>query len=267
MSLSLKKQAFSLASSENTPVLVRHHQFILLASDFFTRMTRSPTSTLSAAENSTPHNIKSQLSKNQGSFFEYIGTQDIRIPPRGPMSGVASEPIRSDEKQLDTSRHGSQAATQGQRHDRIPSSLRSEPVTSSDGGDTPVEIDISAGQKMLSAVSGSLLTSLHLPSNETPRLSRGSLIFPRTSASRHAAAKSSGSTTPPTSAWSRPRHPPPSPSNPYPLPQRPIASSTRPVERRTLRQSMDFAKSPATKGLSPCGVGSRPPSSWQSLPM
>ena len=52
---------------------------------------------------------------------------------------------------------------QGQRHDRIPDQGGHHQVSmasQSGGGMGDVEVDISAGQKMLSAISGSLLTSL-----------------------------------------------------------------------------------------------------------
>ena len=50
---------------------------------------------------------------------------------------------------------------QGQRHDRMPStSDKVSSLTSIDAGQEAMERDISASQKMLSAVSGSLLTSV-----------------------------------------------------------------------------------------------------------
>lgn len=79
------------------------------------------------------------------------------------MSGFASEPVRTDER-------AEHAAPQDgisvigndhdrQRHDRSqsnPNSIQASVTRDGDNG----EIEISAPQKMLSAVSGSLLTSL-----------------------------------------------------------------------------------------------------------
>lgn len=81
------------------------------------------------------------------------------------MSGFASEPVRSDEHELATGRHGGENFTLGQGHDRIPEggcSGRSTSMTMNQMSDTEQEIEteITASQKMLSAVSGSLLTSL-----------------------------------------------------------------------------------------------------------
>ena len=79
------------------------------------------------------------------------------------MSGFASEPVRSEEHELASVRDGTQSALQGQRHDRIPSdSGRGNSVTMvrMDNIEPEKETEISASQKMLSAVSGSLLTSL-----------------------------------------------------------------------------------------------------------
>lgn len=76
------------------------------------------------------------------------------------MSGFVSEPARSDEA-LTTTSHGEKRYTRGQRHDRLPGdSSRTATMTMNDADELPPETDISAGQKMLSAVSGSLLTSL-----------------------------------------------------------------------------------------------------------
>ena len=79
------------------------------------------------------------------------------------MSGVVSEPSRSDEQKLATSRDGD-TEYRGQRQYRIQdTSAEVNPVTmneSKEQGAENVETDISAVQKMLSAVSGSLLTSL-----------------------------------------------------------------------------------------------------------
>jgi hypothetical protein len=54
------------------------------------------------------------------------------------------------------------AAPEGQRHDRFSddTSLYGPPTDSVPGRDHNGDIEISAGQKMLSAMSGSLLTSL-----------------------------------------------------------------------------------------------------------
>ena len=79
------------------------------------------------------------------------------------MSGVVSEPSRSDEKKLATSRDGD-TEYRGQRHYRIQdTSVEAISVTMNESNEPEVEnfeTDISAVQKMLSAVSGSLLTSL-----------------------------------------------------------------------------------------------------------
>ena len=78
------------------------------------------------------------------------------------MSGFITEPLRSDENDArPTVRHEGSQYAQGQRHDRIPGGIiGANIITPDDGEDLGVESDISAGQKMLSAVSGSLLTSL-----------------------------------------------------------------------------------------------------------
>jgi len=74
------------------------------------------------------------------------------------MSGFISEPLRTDEKAASTHGHGSKtSSTQGKNNLHVPEHGDSGPtVTMSESK----EMDISAGQKMLSAVSGSLLTSL-----------------------------------------------------------------------------------------------------------
>ena len=76
------------------------------------------------------------------------------------MSGFASEPVRTDEHQVATSRHGDS----GKLRDRQSSSAEAdEAVTMDEASELEIEeleTEISAGQKMLSAVSGSLLTSL-----------------------------------------------------------------------------------------------------------
>ena len=72
------------------------------------------------------------------------------------MSGFITEPLRSDERG-----HGRLEDTEGQRHDRISGGILGVTAVTRSGRDEPeTEVDISAGQKMLSAVSGSLLTSL-----------------------------------------------------------------------------------------------------------
>lgn len=77
------------------------------------------------------------------------------------MSGFVSEPVRTDEHQVATSSHGNSDHSPGHRHDISSKGAGSgNSVTMNDLNDAEVEMDISAGQKMLSAVSGSLLTSL-----------------------------------------------------------------------------------------------------------
>ena len=79
------------------------------------------------------------------------------------MSGVVSEPSRSDEQKLATSRDGD-TEYRGQRQSRIQDTPTEFNSVTMNGYKKPelegVETDISAVQKMLSAVSGSLLTSL-----------------------------------------------------------------------------------------------------------
>ena len=75
------------------------------------------------------------------------------------MSGFISEPVRTDEHQVATSSHGNSEHSPG--HDRLSKGQgTSNPVTMREHDEPETEMDISAGQKMLSAVSGSLLTSL-----------------------------------------------------------------------------------------------------------
>lgn len=79
------------------------------------------------------------------------------------MSGLLSEPLRADEQQFATLNNGENGrqSLRGQRHTRISDSLKSgDTITMNKPTDSEAEVDISAGQKMLSAVSGSLLTSL-----------------------------------------------------------------------------------------------------------
>lgn len=79
------------------------------------------------------------------------------------MSDLLSEPLRVDEQQFATLKNGedNHHSLQGQRHTRILDSVESNnTMTMNKPIEPEAEIDISAGQKMLSAVSGSLLTSL-----------------------------------------------------------------------------------------------------------
>lgn len=79
------------------------------------------------------------------------------------MSGFISEPVRTDQHKVATSSHGSSDLSPGHtsRHDIFSKgTASSDSVTMNDPDDAEMEMDISAGQKMLSAVSGSLLTSL-----------------------------------------------------------------------------------------------------------
>ena len=77
------------------------------------------------------------------------------------MSGFISEPVPTDEHQIATSSHGDPEYFSGQRHDRSSRGPgTSNLVTMNEPDESEVEMDISVGQKMLSAVSGSLLTSL-----------------------------------------------------------------------------------------------------------
>ena len=79
------------------------------------------------------------------------------------MSGVVSEPSRSDQQTPATSRDGD-TEYPGGRHYRIQDTFADHKlVTMDESNESEVEdvvTDISAVQKMLSAVSGSLLTSL-----------------------------------------------------------------------------------------------------------
>ena len=77
------------------------------------------------------------------------------------MSGFISEPVRTDEHQVATSSHGNPEHFSAQGHDRSSKGPgTSNSVTMNEQDEPEAEMDISAGQKMLSAVSGSLLTSL-----------------------------------------------------------------------------------------------------------
>lgn len=76
------------------------------------------------------------------------------------MSSFVSEP-RADQGQVATAGHGESTDLLGQRHNRLGEGNGEEASTmGSAAGDSEPEVEISAGQKMLSAVSGSLLTSL-----------------------------------------------------------------------------------------------------------
>ena len=60
-----------------------------------------------------------------------------------------------------TQEDGKRSFAQGQRHDRISGAVSDQfTATMAEVEEQLPEVDISAGQKMLSAVSGSLLTSL-----------------------------------------------------------------------------------------------------------
>ena len=81
------------------------------------------------------------------------------------MSNLNSETLGADGKLLAARGYGEDRHTWGQRHDRISDSFDTEaiaPITLDRTGDLASEpdVEISASQKMLSAVSGSLLTSL-----------------------------------------------------------------------------------------------------------
>lgn len=77
------------------------------------------------------------------------------------MSGFISEPIRSDGKELALRQNVGDLHIQGQGHDRIlEDTIQEQHPTSRHGSNRDEEIDITASQKMLSAVSGSLFTSL-----------------------------------------------------------------------------------------------------------
>ena len=79
------------------------------------------------------------------------------------MSGFISEPERSHEQHLDNAKssHGDSGGSKGQAHDRMAGKpSKGSTVMLEEQYDQATEMDISAGQKMLSAVSGSLFTSL-----------------------------------------------------------------------------------------------------------
>ena len=77
------------------------------------------------------------------------------------MSGFIAEPIRSDDKELALRRSAGDLHIQGQGHDRtLGDIIQEQHPTSRHGSNRDEEIEITASQKMLSAVSGSLFTSL-----------------------------------------------------------------------------------------------------------
>ena len=79
------------------------------------------------------------------------------------MSGVVSESARSDQQTLTTSRDGDTEYREGGYYRIQDTFADHKPVTMDESNEPEVEdavTDISAVQKMLSAVSGSLLTSL-----------------------------------------------------------------------------------------------------------
>ncbi len=77
------------------------------------------------------------------------------------MSGIVSQRVRSEEEEFATARNGNLLLPEGQRHDRVlghdGAIMAAKSIPPDDG---IAEIEITTGQKMLSAVSGSLLTSL-----------------------------------------------------------------------------------------------------------
>lgn len=77
------------------------------------------------------------------------------------MSIFFSTSSQSDRGNVATLSYGDTTDLQGQSKTRSPDSVgSSSTITMGDIEDTTPDIEISAGQKMLSAVSGSLLTSL-----------------------------------------------------------------------------------------------------------
>ena len=73
------------------------------------------------------------------------------------MSAFVTEPLRSDEHLSARQQHGDQRAWLGTGQDV---NEINHIVTMDESNEPDPQMDISAGQKMLSAVSGSLLTSL-----------------------------------------------------------------------------------------------------------
>ena len=77
------------------------------------------------------------------------------------MSAFVSEPTRFDEDELATAGNGETLVFVAQKHrSSLGGSGESYTMTSRGGDEGASEVEISAVQKMLSAVSGSLLTSL-----------------------------------------------------------------------------------------------------------
>jgi len=78
------------------------------------------------------------------------------------MSALTANRGRADGQIATAFENNALAASKGQRHDRFADDLAlyGPPTDSVSGRDRNGDIDISAGQKMLSAMSGSLLTSL-----------------------------------------------------------------------------------------------------------
>ena len=94
------------------------------------------------------------------------------------MSGLISEPTRTDEHQVATSSHGNSEYSLRHRHDISSKHTGPNNSVAMDSSKAPeAPLDISAGQKMLSAVSGSLLTSLlgtYVP--QPPRLFQSPIL-------------------------------------------------------------------------------------------
>lgn len=78
------------------------------------------------------------------------------------MSALTTDRRRGERQVATAFENNALAAADGQRHDRFADDLAlyGPPTDSVPGRDHNGDIDISAGQKMLSAMSGSLLTSL-----------------------------------------------------------------------------------------------------------
>jgi len=79
------------------------------------------------------------------------------------MSGFISESSQTGEEQLATSRHGDSEQSPEEQYHTLSGTKSHSSMTMEENNEPEIEdaeIDISAGQKMLSAVSGSLLTSL-----------------------------------------------------------------------------------------------------------
>ena len=79
------------------------------------------------------------------------------------MTGLITELLRSDEQHLATSRHGDTEQPLPKQYPTFSDTSSHSSVTMEENNEPEVEdaeMEISAAQKMLSAVSGSLLTSL-----------------------------------------------------------------------------------------------------------